>query len=275
MQSKKDLYKELARKTLMEEIVDDDYDRILHINIDLIKENPYQPRKVFDETSLIELSKSILDHGIIQPVIVRKKDENEYILIAGERRIKASMIAGLKTVPAVLSGGNPLEISLIENLQRENLTAIETAEAMQEMVNKYGYKHEKLSQLVGKSRSRVTQILSINKLPREIRDKYRSSQIQIDLLVRLSREEDLEKIERLLNDSEAGQSYRSITKQGKKQSRNKFSKIDSYIGTLSKINGGIKKMEFNESEVKKYIALIDSASSLINALEEKLKIKNV
>ena len=112
-------------------------DEIVEINLDELRSNPYQPRKIFDEESLQELSDSIKEYGVFQPIIVKKSIKG-YDIIAGERRVKASKLAGLKTIPAIVrdfSDEQMMQIALLENLQRENLTAIEEANAYNEIIN--------------------------------------------------------------------------------------------------------------------------------------------
>lgn len=138
MSTKKGKFSQKAKKILkndnigsIADFLNDDFDekKIIDMKIESIKENPYQPRTIFDEKALLELSESIKQSGVIQPIIIRK-EENDFFLIAGERRLRASKLAKRKTIPALISTGNPMEISLIENLQRENLKPIEEAEAL-------------------------------------------------------------------------------------------------------------------------------------------------
>lgn len=140
---------------------------ILEINIDNLRSNPYQPRKHFDPDALNELAQSIREHGIFQPVIVKPSIKG-YEIIAGERRVKAARIAGLTTVPAIPRDFNDqemMEIALLENLQRENLNAIEEALAYKALIEKLGVTQEKLAEKLGKSRSHVTNILGLLNLP--------------------------------------------------------------------------------------------------------------
>ena len=108
-----------------------------NVDIELIKPNPHQPRKFFDPDSLAELAQSIKEKGVLQPVIIRKDKTGQIHLVAGERRLRAAKNAGLEKIPAILTSGNPMEISLIENLQRDNLRPIEEAEALGRMMEEY------------------------------------------------------------------------------------------------------------------------------------------
>ncbi len=145
---------------------------IIEINLDEIRSNPYQPRKVFDEASLNELAASIKEYGVVQPIIVKKSIKG-YELVAGERRTKASRIAGLKTIPAIIKDFNDqdmMEIALIENIQRENLNPIEEAESYANIIKLRGLTQEEFANKFGKSRSYVTNILGLLKLPDKVKN---------------------------------------------------------------------------------------------------------
>lgn len=165
----------------------DESNDILTLSINNIKPNPYQPRTIFNEESLEELSQSIKKHGLIQPILVKKDENNEYILVAGERRLKACQRINLTEIKAIITKGNPIEISLIENLQRENLKPIEEAEALQKMINKYSYTQEKLAIAIGKKKSTVSEILSINKIPNEIKEKVRHAELSKRNLIEIAK----------------------------------------------------------------------------------------
>ena len=136
---------------------------LLLIPIEKIFRDENQPRKEFDKEKIEELAQSINKNGLIQPLIVTKKDNENYTLVAGERRWRASQIAKLKTLPALLlpSDLDKDEISLIENIQRENLKVTEEAQAYQRLIEKNSYTHDQLSKIVGKSRSHITNLLRI------------------------------------------------------------------------------------------------------------------
>lgn len=154
---------------------------IIEINLDEIRSNPYQPRKVFNDNSLSELAESIKEHGIVQPIIVKKSIKG-YELIAGERRTKASRLAGLKTIPAIIRDFNDqqmMEIALIENVQRENLNPIDEAKAYKAIIEKAGYTQEELSRKFGKSRSYLTNLLGLLKLPSNTKKYVESGEISM------------------------------------------------------------------------------------------------
>jgi ParB family transcriptional regulator, chromosome partitioning protein len=156
-------------------------DIISKIDISKIDVNPLQPRTVFNPESLKELKQSIQEKGVIQPITVRRKGENRYELVSGERRIRACIEAGLTQIPAyiisVSSDTEMLEIALIENIQREHLNPIETAMAFKKLIDDYGYTHEVISQKVGMDRTSVTNILRLLKLPEKIQESLSNGEI--------------------------------------------------------------------------------------------------
>ena len=159
-------------------------EQIIKISLDDLRSNPYQPRQVFDQNALDELAASIKEHGVFQPIIVKKSIKG-YEIIAGERRVKASKIAGLKEIPAIVrefSDNEMMEIALLENLQRENLNSIEEAMA---------YKR------LGKSRSHITNMIGLLNLPKQTQDLISSKKITMGHARVLSKLEDEEKINSL------------------------------------------------------------------------------
>ncbi|MFA4869256.1 MAG: ParB/RepB/Spo0J family partition protein [Pedobacter sp.] len=152
------------------------------INISEIETNPYQPRTEFDQVALNELSESIKVQGLIQPITVRKQGVNHYQLISGERRLRASKLAGLTQIPAYVRSANDqqmLEMALIENIQRENLNAIEVALSFQRMLDECNLKQEQLGERVGKNRTTVTNYLRLLKLPPVIQISIRDQKISM------------------------------------------------------------------------------------------------
>ncbi len=140
------------------------------ILVDKIVANPYQPRKEFDPKALEELAESIREHGVFTPILVKEMDSN-YVLIAGERRLRAAKMANLEKIPAIIkefTDEQMMEISLLENIQREDLTAIEEASSYEQLIKKLGYTQEQLAKRVGKSREHVANLMRLLKLPKEI-----------------------------------------------------------------------------------------------------------
>ena len=153
------------------EKTDDDRDKgSISIDINLIKSNEEQPRRSFDDEKILELSESIKSNGIIQPLVL-KKVNNEYIIVAGERRWRAAKLIGLKEVPAIimnLTEKQILEISLIENIQREDLNSIEEALAYKKLINDFNLTQEELSKRIGKSRVTITNTLRLLNLSEDV-----------------------------------------------------------------------------------------------------------
>ncbi|QPH41165.1 ParB/RepB/Spo0J family partition protein [Pedobacter endophyticus] len=155
---------------------------ISHVSLTEVETNPYQPRTEFDQVALNELADSIKVQGLIQPITVRKLSANKYQLISGERRFRASKLAGLTQVPAYIRSANDqqmLEMALIENIQRENLNAIEVALSFQRMIDEVGLKQEQLGDRVGKNRTTVTNYLRLLKLPPAIQASIRDQRISM------------------------------------------------------------------------------------------------
>lgn len=149
----------------------DDSDKVIQIPLSQLRANPYQPRKNFNEDSIRELADSIKEHGVIQPIIVRKVLKG-YEIIAGERRFRASQVTGIATIPAVernFSDQQVMEIALIENVQREDLNAMEIAFAYQGIIDQFSLTQEELSAKVGKSRSHIANFLRLLQLPESIK----------------------------------------------------------------------------------------------------------
>lgn len=146
--------------------------QVKNINISKISCNPYQPRRVFDNEQLEALAQSIRENGIIQPIVVYENNGG-YIIIAGERRLRASKIAGLSEIPCIVSEQKSdeklLEIAILENIQREDLDAIEEAEAYKKLIENFGYTQDQLGEKLGKSRSHITNILRLNSLPEVVK----------------------------------------------------------------------------------------------------------
>ncbi len=160
--------------TIEEKIIDaTPKEEIIEMDISELRANPYQPRKVFDGEKLEELANSIREHGVFQPIIIKKSAIKGYEIIAGERRVKAATMAGLTTIPAIVrdfTDEQMMEIALLENLQRENLNAIEEAMAYRSLINSLALTQEALATKLGKSRVHVTNMLGLLNLPEEVKD---------------------------------------------------------------------------------------------------------
>ena len=177
-------------------------DEIVEISLDELRSNPYQPRKVFDEEKLQELADSIREHGVFQPIIVKRSTVKGYEIIAGERRVKAARIAGLQTIPAIVrdfSDQDMMEIALLENLQRENLNSIEEAMAYKSLIDSLNITQEDLAKRLGKSRSHVTNMIGLLNLPEEVKDMIVDGKISQSHARVLSKMDDKEEVIKLAN----------------------------------------------------------------------------
>lgn len=176
-------------------------DEIVMLNLDELMSNPYQPRKIFDDDALKELSLSIKEHGVFQPIIVRKSVKG-YNIIAGERRVKASRLAGLTQIPAIIrdfTDDEMMQVALLENLQRENLSAIEEAKAYKSIIESLRLTQDELAKKLGKSRSHITNMLGLLRLPLSVQDMVLYGKITMGHARILSKLENKDEIEQLSN----------------------------------------------------------------------------
>lgn len=148
------------------------FPHVVELDLARVHRNPDQPRRHFDEAELRSLASSIERHGLQNPILVRPLPQGEYLLIGGERRVRAHEMLGRKTVFAILTSGDPDEIGLIDNVQRVDLNAVEYAAALARLIDKHGYTHDELAAVVGRDRTDVTKLLAIMSLPAEMREEY-------------------------------------------------------------------------------------------------------
>ena len=176
-------------------------EEIIEVSLDELRPNPYQPRKKFDDDKLQELADSIKEYGVFQPIIVKKSIKG-YEIIAGERRFRASKLAGKTVIPAIVrnfTDEQMMEIALLENLQRENLSAIEEAVAYKSMLEKLNLTQEELAKKVGKSRSHITNIIGLLRLPNEIQNMIIKQEISMSHARVISKLESTEEMINLAN----------------------------------------------------------------------------
>lgn len=176
-------------------------DEIVELDLNELMPNPYQPRKVFDEDALKELASSIKEHGVFQPIIV-KKSVKGYNIIAGERRVKASKLAGLTKIPAIIkdfTDDEMMQVALLENLQREDLSAIEEAKAYKSIIETMRLTQDELAKKLGKSRSHITNMLGLLRLPLNVQDMVLYGKLSMGHARVLSKLENHEQIEELAN----------------------------------------------------------------------------
>lgn len=209
-------------------------EEIMQLNLNDLRSNPYQPRKVFDEDKLQELANSIKEHGVFQPIIVKKNAIQGYDIIAGERRVKASRMAGLETIPAIVrdfTDEEMMEIALLENLQRENLNSIEEAMAYKKLIESLGLTQEELANRLGKSRSHITNMLGLLNLPEEVKDLIIESKLSMGHARALSKIESKEEIinlaNRILNEKLSVRDIEEITQNENIDKKHKISTVRS------------------------------------------------
>lgn len=206
-----------------------------------IRSNPYQPRKHFDQVALEELAESIKEHGILEPIIV-KKGIKGYDLVAGERRTKAAGIAGLEKIPAIIKDFTDeamMEIALLENIQREDLSAIEEAEAFKNIMDKLNMTQEMVAKRFGKSRSYITNLLGLLNLPKNVQDDVASGNISMSHARVLSKFEDENQIQEMAynikNNKISVRELESISQNGGIEKKNKVTRVNSIPSSRHKI----------------------------------------
>lgn len=262
----------------------DNSELVIELDIDSLKPNPFQPRKHFLDESVRELAESIAEHGLLQPVLVYENIDGEYVLIAGERRLRASKIAGKSTIRAIVANidlNRLREIALIENIQREDLNPIDLANSYKELLEDYNITHEDLAKKIKKSRTQITNTLRLLNLSNEVQDilvEGRITQGHAKILVSLS-----DKDQKLALDSILGQklSVKDAESLIKKIKGNRVTKKNTRVRLdRNGENPSRKKIVELEFIFKKYsissflrgntLVLKFSNSSRIDTLIEKL-----
>ena len=247
-------------------------DGLLLVPIEKIFRDENQPRKEFDKEKIDELAQSINKNGLIQPIILTKKDNNNYVLVAGERRWRAAQVANLKVLPALLlpTDLDKDEISLIENIQRENLKVTEEAQAYQRLIEKNGYTHDQISKIVGKSRSHITNLLRILNLHEFFADLLNKGTISMGharVLVGKKPEELDEKLLYKLNKGKV--SVRDIENNSSKKKINEPNLLQEEIN-LSQTIGFKTKLTYAKSgkgNIKIFYDNLEKYNFIINKLK--------
>ena len=242
------------------------------VQIKDIQKNPYQPRKEFSEEKIQELAQSIKENGLIQPIIVRKSPVLGYEILAGERRYRASIVAGLSEVPVIvkqLSDQDMMLHSIIENLQRENLNPIEEAKAYQSLIDK-GFTHTEIAEKMGKSRPYITNLVRLLGLPKHILTEVESgrlSQAHARLLIQLSSDKQDKLLNRIQTENLSVRQVEQIlqkTKKSSKKEKDHFVKdeeqklkkilgLDVQIKLQKKDSGKISISFHNQDEYQQFI----------------------
>lgn len=236
----------------------------LKIPIAEFQPDPNQPRKYFDEIALNELSESIKQYGVLQPIIYYVNESGQKIIVAGERRYQAAKRAQLSEIPAIVIDGREADkVALIENILRQDLTPFEEAEALQRLKEKYKYSNEKLSQVFTKSPSIISETLSINKLPDAIKERYKANpQLAKRDLIKIARmrseEGQINTYNKLTNYKPETEEPKDTEKDGKENYKLALAFIKSLTGKLSKSNIVISNDEEKEN-LKTQIAQLSNA----------------
>ena len=221
-------------------------DIIIELEIDKIKPNPYQPRKNFDEETLKELSESIERHGLIQPIIVMQKGD-EYLLIAGERRLRATKILGDKTIKAIVAdfaSQNLRELALIENIQRQDLNPIELANSYKELIDEYKITQEELSDIIKKSRTQITntiRLLSLSDFTQKMIANNKISQGHAKIMVGLNPEQEKLVVDTVIGQKLSVRETENLVKKIKEKNSPKVAK---------KINDEVKNFKIELDKLK-------------------------
>lgn len=229
--------------------------KIHEMEIESIQANPWQPRQHIDPKTLSELSDSIRQNGVIQPILVRRTDQDEVVLVAGQRRLQASKLARLKTVPVIFTDGNPLEIALIENLQRENLSPIEEAEALARMVREFNYTQEQVAKVIGKARSTISESLSLIRLPEDIKIECRRADIPKRSLVEIAKQGSEKDMLRLFRQMQAralkSDAVRTITRVQRQKPQ-----LEKCLEKIRAAARELKNLKIANLQEKEYLELI-------------------
>jgi ParB family chromosome partitioning protein len=239
-------------------------DQIRHISVDDITPNPYQPRKTFAKEALFELSESIKSHGLLQPIVVIERDGG-YLLVAGERRLRAHKLAELETIKCIVADVNIddaklRELALIENIQRENLNAMELAHSYDELIKVYDITHDELSTIVHKSRSQITNTLRLLSLSTYVQKKLIEgsiSQGHAKIIVTFEEEEQKLLVDTVIGDKLSVRETELLAKNKKKikvtgffvEEKKKDSLIKAYENTLIKALPFSFKLKNNSLEI--------------------------
>ena len=251
-------------------------EEIMQVNINELRSNPYQPRKIFDQNALMELASSIKEHGVFQPIIIKRSIKG-YEIVAGERRAKASKLAGRETIPAIIRDFNDqemMEIALLENLQREDLNPIEEAMAYQSLMDAKGLSHEQLASRIGKSRSYVTNMVGLMNLPDSVKNLVIARKISATHARTLSKIKDPEKVEamadRIINEGLTTAAIEEIAQDKSFEKRNKMERKETeenrtykYIQDLlcEKLSTKVKirgtKIEINFQDLEDFNRIMD------------------
>ena len=256
---------------------------IKEIPVSEIRPNPYQPRKTFNEEALNELAESIKNYGVFQPIIV-KKGLRGYDLIAGERRLRASKIAGLTKIPAIVkefTDDEMREISLLENIQRENLTAIELAWAYKGIIDNLDIRQEDLAQKIGKSRSHVTNTLGLLNLPKSVQEMILNGDISMGHARVLSKMDDDDEViklaDRIVHENISVHELEDISKKDDIKKRMPINKrINNNNYNYSQVEDGLRDLlgtnvKINDKKISIYFENVNDLNRILEIMNFDIK----
>jgi len=239
-----------------------------YVEVNQITPNPDQPRKYFDEHALEELTQSIKQNGVLQPIIIKFGQDGKIYLVAGERRYRAAKKAGLEKMPAVFTTGNSAEIALIENLQREDLKPIEEAEALDRMIKEYTYTQEKLALVIGKAKSTVSEILSINRLPDVIKEEVRrAEQYPRRLLVEVAKQKTPEDMLSFFNQIKKDGLKSEQVRERRRSDKPQRTPAAVIMDKATHLNNSLSKIDLSTVEKQEKSLLLAELQALKNTLE--------
>ncbi|HAS91764.1 MAG TPA: chromosome partitioning protein ParB [Clostridiales bacterium] len=264
-----------------EDLEKEDYEKIHEIDIDLISPNPNQPRKLFEQDKLDELTESIKKYGVIQPIILRK-DGELYTIIAGERRWRACKNANIKTIPSIvrdIENKNASEIALIENIQREDLNPIDEANAYQFIMDRYGITQEQVSNIVGKSRVYVTNIMRLINLDEYVKDKIIKNLISAGhgrAILSLDKEKQKSLTDIIIRDNLSVRDVEKLVRSSKKPRRREKPAKDKYIVYLEELltERFSTRVNIKNKKDKGKIEIEYTSSDDLNRILDLLKIED-
>ena len=264
-----------------ENLEKEDYERIQEIDIDLITPNPNQPRKIFEQEKLDELTESIKKYGVIQPIIVRK-DGDFFSIIAGERRWRACKNANIKTMPCIvrdIENRNASEIALIENIQREDLNPIDEANAYEFIMERYDITQEQVSNIVGKSRVYVTNIMRLSNLDDYVKDKIVKNLITAGhgrAILSLEKEKQKYITDIIIRDNLSVRDVEKLVRASKKPRRKEKPEKDKYIAYLEEMltDRFSSKLNIKKNKNRGKIEIEYTSSEDLNRILDLLKIED-
>jgi ParB family chromosome partitioning protein len=252
----------------------ENFPRLLELDLAKLKPNPDQPRKSFDEEGLRELASSIERHGLLQPITVQETGDG-YMIVSGERRFRAHQLLGRETIFAIVTSGNPRELAIIENVQRQDLNPVDLALGLAELMREHGYTQEELGKVIGKAKSTVSELLSVNDLPEPIKEEVRTSEqpVSKSVLIEVARAGSEPEQLRFWERVKAGQGTVRAARQQKREkaggerpspAAQVLAAGQSFIGRLEKT--GPNEIKRSPSRVNELIELRDRLTDFVDNL---------